>query len=421
MRVGMCLESSPTLGGAYQFEGAILQSLKEHGGNGGHEFVVFGSHFPVDPHRFVAPHLSFVELPKSRAGSGEEKPTPHSSRLQSTLLYRITSKAASLGRLCYPRKRSPGQRINALRTAVAAESIQVMYYPGPYQECLKVQLPYILTVFDLQHRLQPEFPEVSAEGIWEQREKFYAEAIPRALAVIVDSETGKDDVLRFYRVPEKRIKVLPYLPARSTWVTPGANEIRGVLKKYNIPDGYLFYPSQFWPHKNHVGLLQAVYLLRQLYDIVLPVVMVGADKGSLEYIMALIAELDLGKQTYCLGFVPDDDLPGLYRNAFALAMPTFFGPTNLPVIEAFALGCPVITSDIRGIREQVGDAGVLVDPRSPEKMCDGILRLYQDSSLRQTLIERGKQRVATWGPKDYAQNLLTIVDEFKPVRRCWGV
>ena len=71
-----------------------------------------------------------------------------------------------------------------------------------------------------------------------------------------------------------------------------------------------------------------------------------------------------------LGYVPDEDMSGLYAGAVALVMPTFFGPTNIPVVEAWTFGCPVLTSDIRRIREQAGNAAVLVDPRSVEAIAD---------------------------------------------------
>ena len=78
---------------------------------------------------------------------------------------------------------------------------------------------------------------------------------------------------------------------------------------------------------------------------------------------------------------PMNDMSALYAEAAGLVMPTFFGPTNIPVLEAFALGCPVVTSDIRGIREQTDGAAILVDPRSPEAIADGLRRLLSSSEL----------------------------------------
>jgi glycosyltransferase involved in cell wall biosynthesis len=111
--------------------------------------------------------------------------------------------------------------------------------------------------------------------------------------------------------------------------------------------------------------------------------------------------------------VPDEDMSSLYGGAVALVMPTFFGPTNIPVLEAWAFGCPVLTSNIRGIREQVEDAAVLVDPRSTEAIAHGIHRLWTDEDLRRTLADQGQQRLATYTPDDYRQRLIEILGEAK--------
>lgn len=421
MKVGMLLGRSPIWGGTYQYEVGVLQCLKQYGGKSGHRFVVFGAQFHFEPLDFAAPHLSYVQLTGSASASTLKGSSALLHRLKSSPPYRLVRKITTPFGFFSKNTPSSEPYVERLQSAVAGENIHVMFYPGTYGECLKVETPYILSVFDVQHRLQPEFPEVSFGGLWDQRESLYARAIPRALAVVVDSDVGKEDVIRFYRVPAERVKVLPYLPARCLWPVPAGNDTSEVLEKYGIPSGYLFYPAQFWPHKNHAGLLRAVSLLHQRHNVELPLVLVGADKGNLDYLREMVRELDLTSQVYFLGFVPDGDMEALYRNALALVMPTFFGPTNIPVYEAFALECPVITSDIRGIREQAGDAGILVDPKSPEQICHGIYRLYTDPSLRQTLIQKGKERMLRWGPKDYAQGLLEILDGFEPVRSCWRV
>ena len=411
MRVGVYLGSSTTDGGGFQHERAVLQCLRDYAADSGHQFIVFSTSFDSEPDEFRAGHLSFVRIPSP--------PTPPLWRRAVRRVSREIQRRLDLA--TKPLRLRPW--LAMLPQVVTEADIHLMYYPGPYPVCLGLDIPYILTVWDLQHRLQPEFPEVSSNGQWESREKLYTMAIPRAFAIVADSEAGKEDIIQFYRVPEARVKVLPFLPSRSVWASM-SNEAPGntreVLTKYSIPGDYLFYPSQLWPHKNHAGLLRAVYLLRKLHNIVMPVVLVGSDKANLDYIMQLVDELELTGQVFYLGFVPDADLPALYQQAFALVMPTFFGPTNIPVLEAFALECPVITSDIRGVREQVGDAALLVDPRDAADICDRICQLYRDPVLRETLVQRGKQRIAAWTPQDYAEGLLAILADFEPVRRCWA-
>jgi glycosyltransferase involved in cell wall biosynthesis len=109
----------------------------------------------------------------------------------------------------------------------------------------------------------------------------------------------------------------------------------------------------------------------------------------------------------------------LYQNAFALTYMTFFGPDNLPPLEAFALGCPVIASKVSGAEEQLGDAALLVDPKNPEQIADAIFKLYNSPDLRKILIDRGSKRAQKWTGHDYVRNIFSILDEFEAIRRCW--
>src|SRR5262249_1488236 len=150
----------------------------------------------------------------------------------------------------------------------------------------------------------------------------------------------------------------------------------------------------------------------------LPVVFCGSYNGQIREptfreVMTLGSHLGLEGEILYLGYVPDEDMSGLYAGAAALVMPTFFGPTNIPVLEAWGFGCPVLTSDIRGIREQAGSAAVLVDPRSVEAIADGIYQLWTDENLCHILADAGRQRLATYRPDDYRRRLVEILEEAK--------
>jgi glycosyltransferase involved in cell wall biosynthesis len=109
----------------------------------------------------------------------------------------------------------------------------------------------------------------------------------------------------------------------------------------------------------------------------------------------------------------------LYRKALALVYVSFFGPENLPPLEAFAIGCPVIASQVHGAEEQLGDAALVVDPRSPEEISKAIQRVASDAQLKSRLIARGTERARRWPDADYIRGVWSIVDEFEPLRRCW--
>jgi glycosyltransferase involved in cell wall biosynthesis len=182
------------------------------------------------------------------------------------------------------------------------------------------------------------------------------------------------------------------------------------MEKYGLPDKFLFYPAQFWLHKNHKGLVDALHLLKKERGIEVPVVFVGSKKNAHKELSRRISELGLSKQVFYLGYVPDEEMVGLYRSAFALVMPTFFGPTNIPQLEAFLLGCPVITSRLPGIDEQVGDAAILIDPYSAGSIAEGISRIWENETLREELVLKGYRRSMLWPQEDFNVAFRKILD-----------
>lgn len=290
--------------------------------------------------------------------------------------------------------------------------IDVFLFPAPSLEAALTKAPSVVAIHDLQHRLQPEFPEVSLFGEWLARERYYRASILRASAVLVDSDVGKKDLLEFYEgygLAPERIFVLPFLPPPYLTDAPSEPLPAG------IPREFFFYPAQFWPHKNHARIIQAVEHIKRLHGRDAHIVFCGSSSGSLRrehhrLIMDMIGETGLSSQVHFLGYVPDALMSTLYRNAIALLMPTMFGPTNIPVVEAWQQGCPVITSDIRGIREQAGDAAVLADPRSTSAIADAMLRVWNDAELRRTLVARGHERLKGYGPEEYARRLHAAIE-----------
>jgi glycosyltransferase involved in cell wall biosynthesis len=279
-------------------------------------------------------------------------------------------------------------------------------------------IPYLATVWDLQHRLQPWFPEVGARGEWERRERTLGVFLRRAALVLTGTAHGKEEIERFYGIPPERIVILPH-PAPLLTLPSNDRQDPELLRKYSLDLPFLLYPALFWPHKNHVNLLHAVQTLRSEHGIDLDLILPGSDKGNLRYVKSVAVSLGLEKYVRFPGFVERDDLAGLYRRAVALVYVSFFGPENLPPLEAFALGCPVIASRVAGAEEQMGQAAMLVDPKKPREIAGAIKTLMTDPSLRDDLILRGKERAQRFSSADFVRSVYALLDEFEAVRRCW--
>ena len=102
-----------------------------------------------------------------------------------------------------------------------------------------------------------------------------------------------------------------------------------------------------------------------------------------------------------------------------LAYISLCGPENLPPLEAFAVGCPVIASEVSGSLEQFGDAVLYCDPKNSQDMADKIYQLYSDNNLKVELINKGHSRAASWTPDDFVKGVFKIADEFSTIKRNW--
>jgi len=294
-----------------------------------------------------------------------------------------------------------------------------------------IDIPFIVPVWDLHHRLQPYFPEVSTTGWdWDSRESFYRYVLPRATYVITGTKAGGDEIAKFYNIPYERIKKIPH-PTPSFALeyfklthTEAFKVDSNLTSKYSgifsNNREFLLYPAQFWPHKNHISILLALKILKEQHALNFSVVFTGSDQGNKKYILEKALEFQLTDNVYFLGLVSYELLLWLYRKAFALIYPSFFGPENLPPLEAFALGCPVIASRVSGAEEQLGDAAILIDPKNELEIALSIKKLFLNPDLRQTLIKRGLERTQTLQNNTYMNNMISIFDEFASIRRCWS-
>jgi glycosyltransferase involved in cell wall biosynthesis len=301
-----------------------------------------------------------------------------------------------------------------LEAWLSRHGIELMLYPAPTTYSFEAGVPYVMAVHDLQHRIQPEFPEVSADGQWAAREHLFTNAVRSASAILVDSETGREDVLEFYGhlIAADRIHVLPFVPP--PYLTrPSNDRVQATVRSLDLPARYLLFPAQFWPHKNHRRVTEAVAALHR-QDVDVAVVMTGSWSGHirgrvLADVREIVARERIERLVRILGYAEDKDMASLYAGAAGVLLPTFFGPTNIPVIEGWAMGVPVLTSDIRGIREQCGDAALLVDPLSTEDIARGMRQLWLDDDLRERLVASGRQRVRESDPAAFRDQLGDIL------------
>lgn len=308
--------------------------------------------------------------------------------------------------------------ISSFERKLIRSNCDLVYFVTPNPLAFGLQRTnYIYTLWDLCHRETPEFPEVRKFNEFFIREKHFSHILAPALLTITESERLAEMASRYYGVDISRFLAMPLTP--SPFLSDDRSTEKSIVRdKYTLHHDYYLYPAQFWAHKNHVRILQALVHLRDQHSLRPNVVFCGKDHGNLKYIEDVILSNDLGSQVKVLGFVPSEDMRGLYEQAIAIVMPTYFGPTNLPPLEAWWLNVPLIYSS--HLSEQVGAAALLVDPDSYQDLANA-MRKCTDSEVRERLVLEGAKRLEEISQKRALVEiqLCRAIESFTARRVCW--
>jgi len=291
--------------------------------------------------------------------------------------------------------------------ALMRQQCDLWIFPAHDLRSYQFPVPALVSIHDLMFRYERRFPESGSGWEYLNRERSCRNISRWSEGVLVDSETGRQQMAESYHLEMDRIHVLPYIAPK--YMRQGKKP-PDFDSRYCLPAKFIFYPAQFWEHKNHKKLIMALSYLKGSFPD-LKLVLCGAKQNAYQSVEKLVQELNLTDDVLFLGYVPDADMPELYRRARALIMPTYYGPTNIPPLEAFVAGCPVAISGIYGMTEQVGDAALLFNPDSVEEISDCIRRLWIDDKLCAELAERGKRRALNWDQKQFNERLREIVTE----------
>ena len=273
-------------------------------------------------------------------------------------------------------------------------NIDVIHYP--YFEPFFLTLPHfkktktVVTVHDLTPLvLSDDFPKGVKGFLKWQIQKL---ALKNTDAIITDSQASKKDIIKIVGVLPHKVSVV-YLSAGEEFKIINNSEliIQNLRKKYNLPKRFSIYIGDVTSNKNLPRIVTAIQQVK------IPLVMVGrALVSSFDKKNSWNKDLtDISLQTennplfIKTGFVPTSDLTALYNLAEFLIMPSLYEGFGLPVLEAMACGCPVITTREGSLTEVAGDAAFYVDAYSAESIAEGIEKVFNDKKLQGELSNKG--------------------------------
>ena len=225
----------------------------------------------------------------------------------------------------------------------------------------------------------------------------YPRAAKGADAIIINSESLRSEIQKYLDVNAAKLKLI-YEAVDHELFRPGdAGAARARVASYGVTKPFVLFVSSLWPYKNCDGLLRAWALARkELPGRQLAVVGPGRDEGYLAKLRSLVTELGIADEVVFVGGVPLEETVHFYRAADAFVYPSLNETFGLPILEAMACGCPVVTSDTSAMPETAGGAAVLCDPREPASVARAVIEATGPG--RDRLRDAGRRRAGefTW-------------------------
>ena len=311
--------------------------------------------------------------------------------------------------------------INFLELELRLYKIDLVYFISPSNLAYDLRsLNYIYTIWDLCHLDNPEFPEIRLSNQFEIREVLYKKVLKKATAIITDCKENKRIIIKNYLINKKKITCIPFEASSNLNFNVDLSFDNKFLKDiFNKKISYLFYPAQYWAHKNHMYLLEALKIIQKKHKYNIGVIFTGSEKGNLKYLKKFVEKEGLKSNVIFLGYVNNDDLSRIYKKSLALVMPSYFGPSNLPPLEAFQFGLPVIYPNMKSFVKYLDNSGLFIDLNDPNSLVIKIIKLLENNKLRQELITKGYKYLSLYNDNNVSVKLDNIFKSYLVKRNCW--
>lgn len=239
---------------------------------------------------------------------------------------------------------------------------------------------------------------------------FYARAFIKpsclhAYKIITISNSTKRDIVERFRIQPQKIQVI-HLGIESKFIPYAAHE--GVLQKFHVQRPYMFYNGSITPRKNLMRILEAFHAIKDQIPHILYIT--GSLQWGINSIQTYIRD-HLPDRVFTLGYVEEEELIALYNYADLFLYPSLHEGFGLPILEAQACGCPVLTSTVTACPEVAGNSAHLVDPYSVREIEIGMLKILQQHEYAQELIQKGFQNITRFHWKKTAEEIMQVCDK----------
>lgn len=305
----------------------------------------------------------------------------------------------------YLREKVINQEAKRIKNKIDALELDIVHFPLTTMYPLKLATPTVLNPHDIQHEHYPEY--FSKKALMSRRQT-YIPSCKKARAIIVASRFVKDDLIRHYEITPEKIHVVTLAPDKIFEQEISVKEKSQIKQSLDLPDRFIYYPAQIWPHKNHINLVRGLVIIRKTKNELIPLVLSGSKMNGFKQLEVEVEKQGLRNQVHYLGKVDFKKLPAIYSLADFIVFPSLFEASSFPIMEAFTVGTPVVASNIPPFLELAQNSALFFNPKDPEDIADKIYKVWSDQELRKELAVKATNRAKQFNWIETVEKIIKV-------------
>jgi len=279
--------------------------------------------------------------------------------------------------------------------------IDLFFSPNHFLSLKKLKSKSIIVIHDVFHKVNKNYHPLYYR---KYVDFFLPRAIKNSNLILTISECSKRDIIKFYNVPEEKIKVI-YPAADEIFQSKDLTdkEKEEYREKYNLPEKFILYTGVLEERKNLEGIIKIADLIKDKTEI--PILLFGriGHRGK-----KYLREINKRENIQYKGFIESKDLSFIYNLATIFLFPSFYEGFGLTPLEAMQSGVPVITSNTSSLPEVVGEGGIMREPNDYEGFADDILRLLEDKDFYDKMRRQGIEQAKNFSWENTTEEVVKL-------------
>jgi len=294
-------------------------------------------------------------------------------------------------------------------------NFEIIIFLSPHQLSLYCSdVNFVINIWDIDHKKNSPYPEYNINNTFEKRENFMNYVLSKSFKIIVAHEQIKNNLINLYKCNSEKILVQSFISYLPFLINDEKKQYDIKTLNYQIPfhKKILFYPASFWPHKNHIYVVDTAIILKKKLINNFHFLFCGSDKGNFNFIKNEIIKKKLGEFFTMIQFASNEEVIYFYQNAFGVVMPTTGGPTNLPLYESFFFKKPIFYTKGLLNDENLKKAIIEIDIKDPGDFANKLLNI-NNINLEKIKSYAYDYYFKVCDKEIYKKNYIAILNEFK--------